>query len=125
MYLVNIGKNYELGEILRQIRNDKSFIVGFVNHKQITKKEQKKYIDKYGEFYYICYEEEIPVGFIGVVNNDLRLATIPTMQRQGIGRFMVTEIKNLDLKFSVKIRKGNRRSQKFFSNLNITYNLVD
>jgi GNAT superfamily N-acetyltransferase len=58
---------------------------------EITPEDQIKYMEKYGDNYVICLDEATPVGFIGEVDNDIRLAVHPDHKRKGIGKFMLSE----------------------------------
>ena len=49
-------------------------------------------MEKYAAHYYICTENDIPIGFVGVINNDIRVATHPKHQSQGVGTFMISEL---------------------------------
>ena len=44
---------------------------------------------KYNDCYYLRIVEDQPAGFIGSVDNDIRVATHPDFQGKGIGLFMV------------------------------------
>ena len=62
-------------EFIRNLRNNKENQKGFLEQVSITKEQQKNYMSKYGDDYYICLKENIPVGYIGVVDNDIRVCT--------------------------------------------------
>lgn len=124
MRLVKVGNNYIRGETLRYIRNHSELKKCFISQKDISEFEQIKYIDKHGENYYICIDHNVAIGFIGVVDRDLRIAVLPTHQNKGYGTFMIKKLKKMKVDFEVKVKKENIVSQNFFKKLKIPYKLV-
>jgi ribosomal protein S18 acetylase RimI-like enzyme len=123
MHLVRVGKDYNLGEYVRYLRNCPDFKSSFIQQEDITEQQQIEYMSTHGEDYWVCYDKWQPVGFIGVVDSDLRLAVHPEYQKYEYGTFMINEMKKM-YNFTVKVRKDNHISQKFFTKLNIDYKLV-
>lgn len=124
--MIQVGTNIQLGDFIRRLRNSSNYRNYFIDNTFITDEMQKEYMSKYGKDYYICvngYNQMI--GFIGVVNNDLRLAIRLEYKRQGVGSFMLNFIKTKYPNFEVKVRKSNIASQKFFEKHNIKYTLVE
>lgn len=101
-------------EFIRELRFCEDNINGFITQEEITKEEQFNYMSKFGKSYYICLLNETPVGFIGVIDNDIRLATKPEFKKNGIGKYMVNEIMNLYPKSIAKIKINNMSSIKLF-----------
>jgi ribosomal protein S18 acetylase RimI-like enzyme len=101
-------------EFIRELRFCEDNINGFITQEEITKEEQFNYMSKFGKAYYICLLNETPVGFIGVIDNDIRLATKPEFKKNGIGKYMVNEIMNLYPKSIAKIKINNMSSIKLF-----------
>ena len=64
--------------------------------------------------YYICLDNSIPVGWAGVLNNDIRVATHPDHQKKGIGKFLINELMNLYPNSCAKIKVENIASQRLF-----------
>jgi GNAT superfamily N-acetyltransferase len=64
---------------------------GFLEQVTITPEDQIKYMGKYSTNYLICLDGDTPVGFIGEIDNDIRLAVHPDHKRKGIGKFMLNE----------------------------------
>ena len=75
-------------------------------------------MQKYGKGYYICLYNKVPVGFIGIVDNDVRLAVIKDVQNNGIGSFMLSEIEKIRPGFFVQVKKTNIPSIKLFEKNN-------
>lgn len=101
-------------EFIRELRTCKENIDGFVNQSNITKSEQFEYMSKYGHFYYVCLLDNVPVGFIGVIDNDIRVATKPEFKKMGVGKFMVDEIIKLYPDSLAKIKINNTSSMRLF-----------
>ena len=101
-------------EFIRIIRNDKRVKRGFIEHKNITKKQQIKYMKKFEKNYFICLCGKTPAGYIGVIGNDIRVATHPDFQGKGIGLFMVNYIKKRFKRVQAKIKIDNNASINLF-----------
>lgn len=116
MKLIQCNPSY--WEFIRNLRNDPNNLHGFVNNKYITSEDQISYMTKYNNSYYICLDDEnIPAGFIGDIDNDIRICVKNDRQNQGIGTFMIKEFlkiqeKNTSLIAKIKIK--NIASQKLF-----------
>ncbi len=110
--MVKNEKKYH--EFIRQMRNHKKNKGGFIQQRNISRKEQEKYMGKYGDNYYICLLGEKPVGYIGVINSDIRVATDPDFHGKGIGLFMVKFVKNKFKKAQAKVKIDNIASIKLF-----------
>lgn len=111
-----------------ELRADEKVQYGFVE--QLTKfneENQKAYMEKYANCYWILIESYgssyhnestriTPLGFIGVVNNDIRLCVEPLAQCCGFGKCMVDELKKVsDLSNAIaKTKHDNIASQKVF-----------
>jgi hypothetical protein len=101
-------------EFIRILRTDENNIDGFLEKVVITTDQQIKYMEKYSDCYFICLNGETPVGFIGVVGDDIRVCTDHIMKGKGIGHFMVTEIMKIFPNANAKILKNNLASIKLF-----------
>jgi ribosomal protein S18 acetylase RimI-like enzyme len=124
MYLVRVGKDPHRVEFVRILRNHKDLLPGFIVQTEITKEQQAKYMEKHGEDYYICINDNHKqVGYVGVVEKDIRLAVLPEFQRQGYAEFMVRTISQR-YDFKVKIKRNNIASQKLFTKLKLSFEFV-
>lgn len=112
-------------EFIRVLRTHPSNISGFLEQVQISEEQQKKYMSKHSQDYWICLNGEIPVGFIGVVENDIRLAVEPSYKNKGVGTFMVGEISKIDKNATAKVLLDNTPSQKTFEKNNFQIYKVD
>jgi len=105
-------------DFIRLLRTDSRVVHGFVEQVQITPEQQRAYMAKYGKYYYICLVDGDPAGFIGEIEGDIRIATLPEYQRKGVGSFMVKELIKRHPKTYAKIKVDNDISQNFFEKLN-------
>ena len=81
MQLVESSKQF--WEFIRNLRNHPDVKGGFVEQKYITKKEHETFMKKNNNNYYVCVLSGEPVGFVGNIDNDIRVATHPDFQGQG------------------------------------------
>lgn len=112
MTLVNNSEKYY--DFIRILRTHEENISGFLNQNLITPEEQIKYMNKFGSCYYVCLIEENPVGFVGVVDNDIRVAVDPNFKQRGVGKFMINEIIKKYPEAIAKIKIENLASINLF-----------
>ena len=109
-------------EFIRLVRNDPEMQKGFVEIVNITTEQQIEYMQKYGDGYYICLSDENePIGFIGEVNDDIRVAVITEFQKMGIGKFMVNEFMKLRPNSYAKMKFDNIASKRLFESCGFIY----
>lgn len=97
------------------LRMDPKNIEGFIQTSTITPQQQETYMKNNSEYYRICLlDNTIPVGFIGVIDNDIRLCVSDEYKNQGIGKFMLQESMKIWPHAVGKIKTKNIASQKLF-----------
>ena len=111
MELVKCAKKY--WDTILQIRNENR--EGFGNTHVIDKETHYAFLKKYGKFYYVCVESSRVLGFIGHLDEDIRVATNKKFQNKGVGKFMVQEFMKLHPNAFAKIKSGNIKSLKLFT----------
>ena len=67
-----------------------------------------------GKNFFICLDNEKPVGYIGVINNDIRVATHPEYQGKGVAKFMVNEVMKVYPEAFAKVKIENEASLRLF-----------
>lgn len=113
MRLVNNTEKYY--EFIRFLRTHEENVGGFLEQVQITPEQQKEYMEKYKENYYICLNENNePVGWVGEVDCDIRICTDPAHKGKGIGKFMLKELKNIKPNAHAKVLLDNEASNNLF-----------
>jgi GNAT superfamily N-acetyltransferase len=83
---------FDYWEFVRILRNDPRVQDGFIIISSITANQQKRYMESYSDYYRIALIGDVPVGYVGVIDDDIRICTHPDYQKLGIGRFMLEEI---------------------------------
>lgn len=99
---------------IRELRNHPQVKLGFTQQKHISEKEHYRFMEKYGLHYFICLVDDIPAGYMGVVNNDIRVATHPDYQDMGIGKYMIEELLKRYPQAIAKIKLDNIASINLF-----------
>ncbi len=87
MELVN--NNIKYWDFIRNLRNDKRVNSGFIEDTYVSEKQQIEYMKKYSSCYRIALIDGNPVGYVGVIDNDIRICTHPDYQGMGVGKFML------------------------------------
>ena len=87
---------------------------GFIAQETIDVKSHYKYMQTHCESYYIALEDGQPVGWVGEMNGDIRVATHADHQRNGIAKFMVNELMKLHPDAFAKVKLDNEASVRLF-----------
>ena len=111
-------------EFVRELRMNPQTKGGFLEEAQISKEDQEKYMIKHGQNYYVCLLYDVPVGYIGVLDDDIRFCTHPNYQGKGVGAYMLREAKKLYPNATGRIKKDNTASQRAFDKAEISYTLI-
>lgn len=86
----------------------------FIDNCQITPEAQEQYMMQNSQYYRVCLFDGQPAGYVGVIENDIRICTHPDFQGRGIGLFMLNEINKLFPHAIAKIKVTNLASLKLF-----------
>lgn len=104
-------------EFIRLLRNDDRVQDGFIQKSNITKEQQERYMQKHSQFYRVCLINSEPAGYIGVIEDDIRVCTHPDYQHKGVGKFMLSEIiKEFPTAYG-KVKIDNEASKRLFKSL--------
>ena len=71
-------------------------------------------MEKYSDSYRIALFNGEPAGFVGVVDDDIRVCTHPNFQGKGLGKFMNDECMKIWPTSYAKVKLGNTASDKLF-----------
>ncbi len=110
--LVDCSQEY--WEFVRLLRMDDRVIEGFIKSEAITPNDQIKYMEKYSDNYRVVIFNDKPAGYVGVIDNDIRICTHPDFQRKNLGRFMINEALKIWPNAFAKIKLNNQVSIDFF-----------
>jgi RimJ/RimL family protein N-acetyltransferase len=94
---------------------------GFLEQVEITPSQQKKYMEKYSNNYFICLNENNqPIGWVGEVDRDIRVCTHPDYKGKGIGKFMINELMKTSPTAEAKVLLNNQASINLFKSCGFT-----
>jgi GNAT superfamily N-acetyltransferase len=113
MELVKCTKKY--WEFVRVLRNDDRVQSGFIKSSNITKDMQSAYMMMYSKFYRIALIDGKPAGYVGVIDDDIRVCTHPNYQGQGVGKFMINQCMKIWPTAFAKVKMENEASIKLFA----------
>jgi ribosomal protein S18 acetylase RimI-like enzyme len=118
MELVDCHKEY--WEFVRILRMDDRVLDGFIERVEITTEMQERYMQKYSDCYKIALVDGKAAGFVGVIDDDIRVCTHPDFQGKGVGKFMITECMKLWPTAFAKVKLNNTASIKLFESCGFT-----
>ncbi len=104
----------EYWEFIRTLRNHPDVKGGFIQQGDIERESHEKYMLKYGLFFYICLIKDEPAGYVGVIDGDIRVATHPDFQGNGVGKYMINSLERLAPEAYAKVKIDNEASVKLF-----------
>jgi RimJ/RimL family protein N-acetyltransferase len=100
---------------IRELRNDSKVQSGFIDTlPEITEEQQHLYMKKYNDNYYICLEDDIPIGYIRQIDGDIGVCTHPDHWGKGAGSYMIDELMKLHPECYAKVKLNNIGSVKAF-----------
>src|SRR5258708_33574923 len=107
-------------EFVRTLRMDKRVEHGFIEKADITSEQQKKYMAAHWTKFFIGLVDEVPAGFVGCINGDIRICTHPDFQRRGVGAFLMREIMKRFPTATAKVKIENKASQRMMEASGLT-----
>jgi len=112
-------------EFIRKLRNDPDIQKYLIEQVNITPEQQFEYMSKYNDCYYICVAHELPIGYIGIKDNEIGLVVLPAIRRHGAGKFMLTKMRKLHPKCYARIKPDNIASIKLFESCGFIFKRVE
>jgi GNAT superfamily N-acetyltransferase len=97
---------------VRTLRMDERVADGFIQRANITPEQQREYMATHWTNFFIALIDDVPAGFVGCVDGDIRLCTHPDFQRSGIGIFLMREIMKRFPTALAKVKIENKASQR-------------
>ena len=124
--MVGLVKNErKYWEFIRELRSNDLVQDGFIETVQITPEQQEKYMEIHNDEYWVCLDGETPVGFVGSVDNDIRVCTHPDHQKKGHGKFMINELMRLVPTSFAKVMHDNEASNRLFISCGFKFAMED
>jgi hypothetical protein len=80
MYMELVECSQKYWEFVRTLRNDERVLDGFIQSTHITKEMQDTYMNQNSKYYQIALMDNTPVGYVGVIDNDIRVCTQPDIK---------------------------------------------
>lgn len=112
MELVECSK--EFWEFVRVLRNDERVQSGFIKSIHITEEMQEEYMSKHSQYYRIALVDGVPAGYVGVIEDDIRVCTDPFFQGKGVGKFMINKCMEIWPTAFAKVKIDNEASLRLF-----------
>lgn len=112
MELVECSPQY--WEFVRVLRNDERVLDGFIKSVHITEEMQQSYMSNHSQFYRIALVDGKPAGYVGVIDDDIRVCTHPDFQGKGVGKFMINKCMEIWPTAFAKVKLDNEASMKLF-----------
>ena len=112
MKLVQNKKEY--WDFIRDLRNHEDVKVGFIQQQHIGEVSHQSHMSLFGDCYYVCLINNVPAGYVGVIDKDIRVATHPNYQGKGVGKFMISELMKKYPDAFAKVKVENTASIKLF-----------
>jgi RimJ/RimL family protein N-acetyltransferase len=112
MELVECTSGY--WEFVRVLRNDERVLSGFIKSTHITEEMQNAYMKTHSKFYRIALVDGKPAGYVGVIDDDIRVCTHPDFQGKGVGKFMINQCMSIWPSAFAKVKIDNEASMKLF-----------
>ena len=120
MYMELVYCDRKYWEFIRTLRNDKRVVSGFIQSTYITKDLQQNYKEKYSNCFRVALLYNEPVGYVGVIEDDIRVCTHPNHQGRGVGKFMINKCMEIWPTAFAKVKVDNQASLKLFESCGFT-----
>lgn len=109
-----VRNNYVYWESIRNLRNMNGVRQGFIQQDLISREDHERYMIKNSHFFWVCIDKGEFLGYTGVIENDIRVATHPDHQHSGVGKFMINEIMKINQNAFAKVKLENEPSLRLF-----------
>ena len=109
-----VGCTSEYWEFVKELRMDDRVVNSFVETTPITTEQQIDYMTNNSQYYRIALVDGKPAGYVGVIEDDIRVCTHPDFQGLGVGKFMINECMKIWPTAYAKVKHGNEASSNLF-----------
>lgn len=87
---------------------------GFIHQDIISEEHHENYMKINSTFFYIVVDNGLPMCYIGIIDNDIRVATHPDHQGKGVATFAVNELMKIHPNAIAKVKIQNKASLRLF-----------
>ena len=99
---------------IRELRNMEGVKEGFIQQKEIGEIEHAEHMLKHNNSYWVCLLDGEPAGYVGVIDDDIRVATHPDYQGKGVAAHMINQIMIMCPAAHAKVKLDNTPSIRLF-----------
>lgn len=101
-------------EEIRNLRNNEIVKKGFIQQEHISEDVHREFMENHADKFYVSLCENEFAGYVGSIDGDIRVATVPKFQGIGIGKYMISKIMNKYPESRAKIKVENEASLALF-----------
>ena len=109
-----VKNSYIYWEFIRNLRNMDGVKEGFIQQDTISSRQHEEYMKKNSHSFWICIDKGHPIGYIGIIDLDIRVATHPNHQGKGVASFMLNEVMKKNPNAVSKVKIDNLASLRLF-----------
>ena len=110
-----VDNTSEYWEFVRTLRNDLRVQSGFIEQVNISREAQHLYMSENAKHYIIALYDEIPAGYAGSINSDIRVCVHPDFQKLGIGVRLIDEVMEKFPGSYARVKIENKASKALFN----------
>ena len=110
---LDTASHFVLGLAMKapMVKHDADYIMHMMKD---VKQLPEDVIEMYSKFYRIALVDGKPTGYVGVIEDDIRVCTHPDFQGKGVGKFMINQCMNIWPSAFAKVKIDNEASMKLF-----------
>jgi GNAT superfamily N-acetyltransferase len=112
-------------DAIRALRNLEEVQNGFLTEASITWEEQNDYMTKHGKNFFVAMYNTHVIGYVGVVEDDIRFCVDPSYQGKGVGTFLLERVEEFFPNAKGRVKKSNFASISCFNKSGVPYVLID
>jgi ribosomal protein S18 acetylase RimI-like enzyme len=117
----------EYFEFIRRLRNDPRVKDGFIEQGHITIEQQVAYMAQHASEYLVALCDDVPAGYAGSIDGDIRVCTHPDFQGRGVGQALIRELVERFPGSVAKVKVENQTSKRLFEScgFEVTFVLME